>query len=296
LQIQQVITQATGLQVFAQLYNTNNLRILSEFPSRGTVGNNWTANSIKAGDFDPINLNSDIEEQVWRSDDGDTSSVQITCDTQLVQGVFVDTLAIRNHNFTSSAVVTFQGSNISDFSAVGLSFNLSVTPDHIYYIAPDAPTNGYRYYRIVIDDPFNANNFVSIGTIIFGRARIFQGECHTDEIKFSFKDFADTVATEGFTNVSNSRALKKNLNLDFRYLKFSLANFRILRALNTTYRTTHKMLWIPTPDPNNTVNGQAITGRFAVFGKLTSLPEETHNYKGPNADYVSMAVEIDESR
>lgn len=292
LQAQQVLTLPSGLQAFAQIYNTNNLRILSEFPSRGTTGNNWTASSTATGDYAASNLNSDLTEQIWRSDDNDTSSIQLICDTQLPQGVFIDTFAMLNHNLTSSATVVLQGANVSNFSTVGVSINLSVTPDNIYYIAPEAPTSGWRYWRISIDDPFNGDNFVSVGTIVFGRANIFQGECHTDEIQFSFKDFADTVATEGFTNVSNSRALKKVLNLDFRYLRFSLANFRILRSINTTYRTTHKLLWIPTPDPID----QTTTGRFAVFGKLAALPQETHNYKGPNADYVSLSVEVDESR
>lgn len=292
VQAQQIVTKKYGLQAFIQIYNTNRLRILTEFASRGTVGNNWTANSIQTGDFSPLNVNTDIEEQTYRSAIGATAGVQISCDTQINQGVFVDTLAIRNHNLTRSATVVLQASNSPTFTPVLFSINLSVTQEHMYYISPELPTVGYRYWRFVIDDALNPDNYIEIGTILFGRARIFQGECHTDEIGFAFKDFADTVPTKGYTNVSNSQALKRVLNLEFRLLRFDLPNFRILRDIGTTFRTTHKLLWIPTPDPID----QTVTGRFAVFGKLSEVPRETHNYKGERADYVTLSVEIDESR
>jgi len=52
-----------GMQVRLVLYNTNRLRILVEFPSRGTSGLNWTASSTAAGDFNVNNLNTDIVEE-----------------------------------------------------------------------------------------------------------------------------------------------------------------------------------------------------------------------------------------
>lgn len=281
-----------GMQCFSSLYNTNNLRIMASFPSRGTTGLNWVSNSTEPGDFDSNNLNTDLDEQVWRSATGTTTSIIVQCDTQIPQGVFLDTLCIRNHNLTSSAALFIQGSNDATFMTVGTTIPLQITPDHIYYIAADVPNFGYRYWRFLIDDNSNPDNFCRMGTVLFGRADIFQGECHTDEVSYGYRDFVDSVQTEGFTNVSNSRALKKVLNLDFRYLRYNLGNFRILRSIHTVYRTTHKVLWIPTPDPVD----QTITARFAVYGKLSAIPPETHNYKGANADYVTLAVEVDESK
>jgi hypothetical protein len=132
---------------------------------------------------------------------------------------------------------------------------------------------------------------LQIGTIVYGTSQIFQGECFVDELEFTLKDFADTVATEGFTNVANSRAIKRSVRLDFRSLEANERNFKILRDIFENIRTTLKCLWIPTPD----VNDQEITAKFAAFGKLPSLPSERHNSKGNNNDYVSMTLEVDES-
>lgn len=292
MQALQVRVLALGMQCFAQLYNTTNLRILNVFQSRGVTGNNWTASNTAVGDFDANNVNTDIVEQYWRTGAGFTTAIALQCDTQLPQGVFIDTMSVQGHNLTSSATVFMQGADVSDFSTVGESIPIQITPENLYYIAPDPPTTGYKYIRFLIDDPTNPDGFIRFGTVLFGHADIFQGECYVDEIGFRFKDFADSVATEGFTNVSNSRALKKVLDLEFRSLRYHLANFRILRAISTTFRTTHKCLWIPTPDKDD----MTITSRFAVYGKLAEIPSETHNWKGSNADYVSMKVEVDESK
>jgi hypothetical protein len=282
---------STALQFLATIYNTNNLRILCEFPSRGSTASNWAASSTEPGDFSIQNVDTDIVEQIWRSATGVKTGINLTTDTGLPQGVFVDTVAILNHNMTRSATINLLGSNDPTFSIVGTTIPLQARVGDIYYVAPSLPLSGYRYWRLTIDDNSNAENFVSIGTIIFGSSRIFQGECFVDEIDFELKDYADTVRTEGFTNVSNSRALKKKVRLEFRSLDASLNNFKTMRSIFQTYRTTHKCLWIPTPDPVD----QEVTARFAVYGKLSIIPSERHNSKGANANYVTFSVEIDES-
>jgi hypothetical protein len=161
-----------------------------------------------------------------------------------------------------------------------------------YYIAPELPTEGFRYWRIDIDDATNPDDYIEIGTVVFGAAAIFQGECFVDEVEFQYQDFTDSVPTEGFTNVANSRSLKRKVRLQFRSLNFQKANYRILRNLQETYRTTHKCLWIPTPSATD----PEVTARFAGYAKLTTLPTERHVYHGGDADYVSFPIEFDESR
>jgi hypothetical protein len=279
---------AEGMQVRIALYNTNQLRILCEFLSRGTSGNNWTASSQAAGDFDPVNLNTDIVEQVWRSTS--TGTQILTCDAQ--NAVLVDTLAILNHNFSRGAIITLQASNESDFSVIDINESLQYTDTNIFWISAELPIAAYRYWRIFIDDINNPDGYVQVGTIIFGTAQIFQGECFVDDIRFGLEDFADVVRTEGFTNVSNSRSLRRKLGLDFRFLNSFKNNFEILRELFITYRTTHKCLWIPTPDATD----MEATARYAVFAKLTTLPMETHRSPSNDLDYASFDIDLDESR
>lgn len=291
LQFEAQTVENVGLQFLSTIYNTTNLRILCDFPSRGVSPSNWTANSVATGDFSAENLDTDIVEQVWRSADSVVTGIQLTTDTGLPQGVFLDTLAILNHNMTRSANIQLIGSNDPTFSTVGTIIPLQSREENIYYIAPALPTSGFRYWRISIDDSTNPNGFVEIGVIVFGASQIFQGECFVDEIDFELRDYADTVNTEGFTNVANSRTQKRRVRLDFRSLDSNRNNFKTLRSIFTTSRTVLKCLWIPTPDPND----QEVTAKFAVFGKLSQIPVERHNNKGPRSDYASLSVDVDEA-
>jgi hypothetical protein len=241
-----------------------------DFPSRGTSGTNWTASSTMAGDFSPYNLNTDIVEEVWRSNNV-LSGLSLVCDSEVPQGIFVDTLAFLNHNLTTSASVVWQGSNDAGFATVPFTETFSMTATNFYWVAPTLPLAGYRYHRFLISDPTNSAAYIQIGTIVFGSAIIFQGECFVDRVIRSTKHFSDKVATEGFTNVSNDRALKFATSLEFRSLKYNRGNYLNIRNVFDTARTSLKCLWIPTPQ---------YPSRFAAFGKLQAIPDEQHNVKG----------------
>lgn len=286
MQAQLVHAIELHMQATMVLYNTTNLRIMKDFPSRGNNGINWTASSTKTGDFSANNLNTDIVEQIWRSADADVAMVTLICDTQLSQGVFVDTVAILNHNLTKSAVVILQGSSDPTFATVGLEVTLQTTLQNMYYIAPHLPSAGYRYYRFILEDNTNTAGFLSIGTIIFGSSIIFIGDDIANPITFGRRHFKDTIVTEGYTSVSNDRALKAYLKLLFRDLDFKRGNYAALTQLFQTARTQLKCLWIPTPQ---------YPTRFTVFGKLTQIPEESHIDNGEDADIINLDTEVDES-
>jgi hypothetical protein len=265
----------------------DNLRILYQFPSRGTGGGgNWTANSTKAGDFAASNLNTDIIEQKWRSDDTVVTGVVLVCDTGLPQGVFLDTFAMLGHNMSTSATVLLEGDENPFFTSPGFSQQISMERNNSYWIAPDQPNVGFRYWRLSIDDPTTLEDHIEIGTIIFGEALIFFAEQFSNPVRLTKKHYSDKVYTEGFTNVSNDRTIKKSLGLIFQNLAISGRNYAGLNAIMDTARTNLKCLWIPTPQ---------YPSRYAVFGKFTELPSEEHNDIGESADYVGMNVEVDES-
>lgn len=285
-QVDRIQARTLHMQVIQALYNTTNLRILIDFASRGVSGTNWNSNSTSPGDFSVNNVNTDIDEQVWRSTNGTLSGIILTCDTQVNQGVFVDTINLRNHNMTTSASVVVQGSSAPDFSSVGFTQTLQVKKDNVYWISETLPITSYRYWRFLISDPTNTNPYIQIGTILFGSSLIMAGECFVENVIKTRKHFSDKVRTEGFTNVSNNRAMKYSVSLDFRSLDFQKANYTMLSNVFDTARTSLKCLWIPTPQ---------YPERFAVFGKLASLPSENHNSKGEKSDYISFGIEVDES-
>lgn len=275
--------QATklGFQFRVVIYNATNLRILYQFPSRGSDGLNWTATNTAPSTtnaFSPNNVNTDIVEQVWRS--ASNGLITLTCDTQVPQGVFLDTLAILNHNFRGGTEVKLERSTNGIIWTQ--EAELTVEAENMYYIAPSLPLQAYRYWRITMSD--NALSYFQVGTIVFGSSVILQGECFSDVVKFGRKQFADKVFTEGHTNVANDRGKKRFLSLEFENLSFGGMNFRNLRTFVDANGTLLKALIIPTPKTPS---------RFAIFGKLSELPEETHNTRGE--DYVNLNLNVDES-
>jgi hypothetical protein len=266
------------------LYNTISLRIMYEFPSRGISGTNWTASNTAVGDYNVNNVNTDIIEQVWRSTG---VAANLVCDTELPQGVFLDTLAILNHNFTGTAFVQLEGSNDPTFTTSTIISILQATKENMYYIAPELPNVAYRYYRIVLNDPANTAGFLQVGTIVFGDTLLFTTqECFTNPVTFNKKHYVDSVNTEGFTNVSNDRATKRQLKLNFEKLNLNGANFSLLEQLFETAKTDKKCLWIPTPK---------YPTRFAIFGKLTQLPQASYTDNGKASAWVSFDIEVDEA-
>jgi len=304
-QVQVVKTQTFAFQTKVVLYNTDNLRILCDYPSRGLAtpsggnnswgnpdgtGQNWKATSTEpsgTNDFDVANVNTDITEQYWRSATGVLVSINLDCDTE-GSGIFSDTLALLNTNLTTSALINYQASNDSNFASI--EFSTFITPeidgDNVW-VSPELPINSYRYWRVAINDPTNTDNFVRVGTIIFGSSVIFSGECFVDRVEFEKVNFTDSIVTEGQTTIQNDRGVKKKVRLGFRNLDYNLSNFSAIQEIFSYARTVLKCLWIPTPD---------YPKRFMVFGKLARIPKEVHNVKAQDINYVDFNVEVDESK
>jgi citrate lyase gamma subunit len=286
MQINRIRATSYGMQIKFILYNTTNLRVMVDFPSRGTTGTNWTASSTETGDFSVNNLNTDIVEQRWQSAAGTTTAV-LECDTEKVQGVAVDTLGILNHNLTTSAYLIMEGSNFADFSAIGETIVPTIVRDEdIYWIAPTYPNKQWRYWRFTINDPTNSDGNLKIGTIIFGTTIILQGENFTDIVRKRKIHFADKIATEGYTSITNDRALKKSVGINFDKIQYTRGNYKNLNYVFDFARTSLKCLWVPDP---------RYPARFAIFGKLTDMPEETHNVICVDADYVDFSIEVNEA-
>jgi len=282
----------TGLQCFFALYNVNLLRVLCEFDSRGVVINNWVvqAGGTAAGHFDINNINTDIWEEIYRSND-----VQITidCDIGIARKSRPDTFWWGNHNLTSGANITVIGSNDPTFVAPEWQFIVeTITPEQVFYILPedDFPLTGVRYVRQIIVDTTNPAGYLEFGHILFSSAIVFNGDCITQDITKQIVQFKDEFQTEGFTSSMNHRALRKNVNFQFKNLRTGLGNYnRLVDDVFLKARTDLKCLWIPYPlQPT----------RFGVFAKLTTIPAEQHNLLGDasqDLDFVSFDISVDEA-
>jgi len=292
IQVRAIRSVNIGSQANYVIYNDTQLRFLCDFASRGTEalgGTNWTASPAEAaGDFSPNNLNTDILEQRYQSDDGDIALVILTCDTGK-NNTFVDTIGILSHNLTRSARVTVQASNDPLFGSIGQNFVMTTELEDMYWISPNLPTLGFRYWRFLIEDSTNTENNIKVGTVVFGSAQIFtKAERFTNPVTFGEKHFKDSIETEGFTNVSNDRATRKFLGLSFTDLAFNGSNYLLLKSYFSEAKTDLKCLVIPTPQNPST---------FAVFSKLVQLPQESHKaIEEEEAHYVDLSLEWDESQ
>jgi hypothetical protein len=76
------------------------------------------------------------------------------------------------------------------------------------------------------------------------------------------------------------------LRLNFEKLNYFKGNFRILDEMMRFARTSLKVLAIPTPQ---------YPSRFAVYGKLTDLPDIIHEGIDATTEYVDVEFEWDES-
>lgn len=283
----QVLT-SLGVELNVINYNTNRLRILCDIESRGDDSSNWTANSTLASSTDSFNINNvntDIVEQVWRSNNLKVGLL-LDCDAGVGTNIFMNTFVMVNHNLTTSAIVTLLGDDDPAFGSPGTTISFNMTENRFVYIAPDSPLSGFRYWRLTIDDNTNPNAYLQIGVIGFGAAEILNQNCYTDLIMQKSIDHKDTVFTEGFTNVMNERSLTEALTLNFRHIIYDSQDWNTLQRVFFSAKTTLKCFWIPDPQ---------IPLRFLKFSKLKEIPPERHNYKGIDADYVDLNVNLDES-
>lgn len=287
-QVSIIRQEGLGSQVRPAIYNTDNLRVMCDFPSRGD-GSNWVANSTEpstTSSFDILNVNTDITEQIWRSASGVKTGLLLDCDAGPGNSIFLDTLAFLNHNMTTSASVVMFGSDNPGHAPTGVTIPLFMVEGDFIYIAPELPTAGYRYWRIAIDDITNFDDHISIGTIVFGESDIFHQECFVDTVKKTRVNYVDSVFTEAFSNVRNDRGIKNKVKLTFKNIRYYGGNWVKLLEVFEESRTILKCLWIPTP---------AFPYRFFTFAKLTKIPEETHNVKGEFHDFINFVIETDES-
>lgn len=297
MQAQMLKSTRTGLQATLIIYNDTQLRILQLFTSRGTAalgGNNWTTNSQASGDFSVNNVNTDVEEQVYRS--ASKTGVEMISDTGVVQGVTIDTLAIRRHNLTRDATVQVQGSMSGSFGTINVTFDVPVELLHMYYIAPTFPTgsaNQNRYWKLLISDPSNPNPYIEIGAVLFGNSQIVSvDESYENPLRQGKKHFSDKLPIEGYTTDQNDKALKKWLKLSFSQWERVKGNFRMVEAYTDFVRTSLKALIIPAPK---------YPSRYAVFAKLKQMPEFEHNNVSDiddpdgRAEYMDFNLEWDEA-
>lgn len=277
-----------GVELNVKNYNDLRLRVMCEIPSRGD-GTSWTANSTLASttsSFDVNNVNDDLIENVWRSNNIITG-IQLNCDAGAGNSIFVDTIFFLNHNLTSSAAVQMLGSDDPTFTVIGQTLDLTITEDDEFiYIAEEFPLAGFRYWRINIDDNTNSNAFLQFGVIGFGESEVFETDCFILPVEHEETDYVDVMKTEAFTNIMNERARRNAVKLVFKNIVYDSQDHQRFVRIFDFAGVTLKCLWVPTPQ---------FPYRYMTFAKMKKLPRFRDNVISKTGDYVSFTVETDEA-
>jgi hypothetical protein len=300
-QVRSVIqnTFTLGTQVRIITYNTTNLRFLWEIMSDGTTANNYTASSSAGVDKAPINLKSDIVEKYWQSTGITAEWIQF--DAGVGKVISMDTFAVIDHNLTTSAVVNLRGSGSQsdaapgDWTVVPVYATLPLVDDpdekNLLYVSPHLPTSSFRHWRLEIADTTNPAPYLRIGRILGGSSLVFAGENCLDTIDYNEQSYKDEFKLNGFSTISNNRALKKAMKLSFKNLDtVAKTNYKLLKRYLRYNRDTLKALVIVDP------SSEVLKYKFTIFAKLKQMPNETHLFIDTATGYTTFDLEYDEAR
>lgn len=304
-------------------YNLTQLRILWEIASDGLVANNFIAHSlVPAGDYGITNLKTDIVEQKWRGFSGSISQPIPTAffivDTGMTfdpilspsKAIFVDTMALLNTNLTQYATIQVWAYGTASSSAIRdgyqgqvdlwsefttraeLLYNGTMPSDpyekNWIWIRSSQPTKAYRHWGIMINDPNNPDPYVEVGRFVAGQSTILtELENYTSNVKYSENNFKDEAQITGFSWISNNRALKKKITLEFDNLNMNGDNYKMLRKMIRYIRDTKKALVLP--DPTDVY-------RFNLYAKLEKMPEYAISYVDAQNVYASFGLEFNEGK
>jgi hypothetical protein len=160
--------------------------------------------------------------------------------------------------------------------------------DNVIWVSPTEVIQKRRNWCVEINDPTNPDGYIEIGRFVAGQASILtELENITHSLSYTEESFKDEMQINGFSSISNNRALKKKLTVSFENINLNAANWAILRRYMRYARDTKKALILP--DPTEVY-------RFNLYAKLKKMPEQKVTYIDNQTVYGSFNLEWDEGR
>jgi len=268
-------------------------------------------------DFGVLNVKKDTVESLYRVpqkyfyiifDAGAVTQSSV----RRTKAISIDTFAMLNTNLTLNASIRLYGygdaqsslPSIQNLERNGtllfynLKRNLCGGDEYqrdLIYIEEDETKaiQRYRYFLLKVSDSQNPSDFLEVGRVLGGQASILTNNfsdgstTFNDNITFEETSYTDSLDLNGFSSISNERALKRKLGIEFKNINIDSQNYKILRNYWRYCRDTKKALVIPFAD--NPVG-------FHLFAKLETLPKQTINYVEKNHVYSDFSLDWDEGK
>jgi hypothetical protein len=182
---------------------------------------------------------------------------------------------------SSAAVVKIQANATNTWASPAV--NTTLTIDDVYNTATNfySTNQSYRYWRVLIIDPTNANLFVDLGVVILGLSESISTA--DNGFKYNISDNNKITETDFGNQYVDEYPQTANLSLNF-----ALLDYADIATIETAYKTngTKKPVFIAM-DETGAVYSK---NHFSIYGKMKSNLDIGHI----NYDMFNTTLEIRE--
>jgi hypothetical protein len=197
--------------------------------------------SSQAANFPATYIQDPRLVKAWHS--LSTTSEWVTADAS--GAVTADSFSIIAHNITQAATITISGDPAQNWTSPAFSMTVPYDPDIMlaYFSSPQT----YRYWRLSIADPTNADGYISIGRLYLCSKLSLPG--------VPMQAFEHTINDSTLISRSITQQVYADLGVqtDAYLLQLGYVSNATKQAVQTLYRLHGQ--WNPVivvPDPNNT--------------------------------------------
>lgn len=245
--------------------------------------NLWDESTLTASSQNPlfpaINTQHRWHTRVWRSATGaGTLTESIVADLGSAQAV--QAFALKNHNFSSSAVVKIQANTSDSWTGtLPVDVTLTLNSDIMTYFWSAAQT--YQYWRLYIVDSAPLTTYLKVG-------RVFLGPYFSPTVNLNktygkgYNDPSDIMESDGGQISTSQKTRYKDMSMAFEYITpADLASFEEMfesRGFGLPFFFTRD---------------RALGNTTTMYVRMPSKPQTTHIERD---QIYSVSLEIEELR
>jgi len=201
--------------------------------------NLWRSGTIYDPSSEQVSFPAEASQHIWRtypwrSGVASSDSEQYLC-VDLLTAKTCTTIALLNHNFSPTAVITLKGSDSSTFTS-STDITLSYAAGNIFYVGS---ANTFRYWKVSVLDVDNTFGYIQIGYVMLGTPLEFSRDCSQGWSQRKV-DPSTVIYSDGGVPSSLKRSKYVEVNLPFRYM--TAADWALASAMFDSIGTTEGCL------------------------------------------------------
>lgn len=170
--------------------------------------------------FPASNLKNPLRSKRWRST-GDTSESVVfdLITTESIDSVVLMWPKEDGIRLSGSAVITVQANATNVWTSPAVSQTLTIDNTYVMSSYFWSSAQNYRYWRVVIADPDNANGFVELGVCWLGKSISIENA--QNGFQYILNDLSQTTTTAFGHTYVDQYPLQAQLNFTYQYLAYT---------------------------------------------------------------------------